>query len=86
MPLDYNTRMAKRKGNYVPGPGRQSFEEETGEEWTAYRFKLPASMHSDLQSAADDAGISMAELLRNLINSCLAKFKAGEENSADEQT
>jgi len=41
-------------------------------------------MHSDLQSAADDAGLSMAGLLRRLVQDWLDKSAVPEDESSDE--
>lgn len=57
--------MAKRKGNYVAGPGRDPLFDEP---MVRIPGTIPESYKEHLKKRAKEEGISMAEYLRRLID------------------
>ena len=59
--------MAKRKGNYVAGPGRNSFEEIYGEKAHRFALRVPESMFEKLSKKATEENTSVNDYLIRLI-------------------
>lgn len=59
--------MAKRKGKYVAGPGRDPFNKIYGEEPHRFSLRVPESMFEKLCAAAEKDGVSVNDYLIRLI-------------------
>jgi hypothetical protein len=59
--------MAKRKGNYVAGPGRDSFEKLYGEPARRFGLRLPQSLYDEVEAAANKQNVSINHYLITLI-------------------
>lgn len=65
--------MAKRKGNYVAGPGRDSFKKIYGEKPHRFALRVPKSMFEQLSKKADKNGVSINDYLISLIAADMEK-------------
>jgi predicted HicB family RNase H-like nuclease len=63
--------MAKRKGNYVAGPGRDSFEDIYGEKAHRFALRLPKSLFIKLAQKAADENVSINDYLIKLIDAAV---------------
>lgn len=63
--------MAKRKGNYVAGPGRDSFKKIYGEGFHRFALRLPESLHEKLKEKAASENVSINDYLIKLIDSAV---------------
>ena len=59
--------MTKRKGNYKPGPGRDSFKTRYGVDPIALKIQLTPEQHAYVTDR-ENRGVSAAEHIRNLID------------------
>jgi predicted HicB family RNase H-like nuclease len=66
-------RMAKRKGNYVAGPGRDSFEKKYGEPARRFALRLPNSLFEAVEAAANREDVSINHFMITLIADAIAQ-------------
>lgn len=59
--------MAKRKGNYVAGPGRDPLSKKYGEELDRTTIRVPKSYLDHVRKKAKERGIKMSDYFRLLI-------------------
>ena len=73
--------MSGKKTNYIIERGQPPLERKYGESVPFFKFMIPDSQHAYVKQCAEDAGISAAEYLRQLIEADMQKQRQGGDET-----